>query len=568
MSVQTVGDGILEVLRAYGVEYIFSSPGSEWPPLWDALARAKTLGLGPIFLNTRHEELAVNLAAGYQRHARKLPAVVLHSAVGPLKAAMCLRLAQHENTPMVILTGDCAGFGEMPCPDPGAQWLRSLAQVGGVASQVRPFVKRAATVTSPELLFGMIEDSCRLALTPPLGPVFLSIPGEYLLADCPPFKGRFTPPPNRVLADPQDLQHLAQLLVEAEHPLLITEYAGRDPENVALLVGLAEKLAAPVVEFNTPAFLNFPRDNALHQGFQPGELLDQADLVLAVGNKMPWYPPSKRPANARVVVIDEDAAQELLPYWALGLDQIIGGNLTSSLRQLNKFVDQVRAASGRDEGFYQERREFWQRRHHEQQENWRAAGERSGQDGTLDGFKAALAIGQTLPPDAILFEEVTSHKGLVLRHVNRNMAGTYYCRNSGGLGVGVGMALGIKVAAPERLVVAVVGDGALNYGPVLASFGFAQQFAVPIVVVVFNNQGYGSMKTMHKSYYPDGWSVRTNIFFGTEIEPRPDYAGIARCFGGCGEEVADPEALPGAIQRAIKHAEGGQLALLDVLLDG
>lgn len=567
MNVESVGDGILEVLRAYGVEYIFSSPGSEWPPLWDALAKAKTMGLGPTFLNTRHEELAVNLAAGYQRRARKLPAVVLHSGVGPLKAAMTLRLAQHENTPMVVLAGDCAGFGEMPCPDPGAQWLRSLAQVGGVATQVYPYVKRASAVTSPELMFGMIEDSCRLALTRPFGPVFLSIPGEFMLGGCPSFKGRVTPPPNPLLADPLDLQNLARLLVEAEHPLLITESAGRDPENVALLVALAEKLAAPVVEFNTPAYLNFPRDNALHQGFQPRELLDQADLVLVVASKMPWYPPSKRPAKARVVAIDEDAAQDLLPYWALGLDQIIGGKLTSSLRQLNELVDQARAASGRGEEFYHERRGFWERRHHQQQKDWRAAGERSSQGDTLDGFKAALAIGQSLPPDAILFEEVTSHKELVLRHVTRNLAGTYYCRNSGGLGVGVGMALGVKVADPERLVVAVVGDGALNYGPVLASFGFSQQFAAPIVVVIFNNQGYGSMKTMHKGYFPDGWSVRTNSFFGTEIEPGPDYAGIARCFGGYGEQVADPAVLPAAIQRAITHAEGGQLAVLDVIVD-
>ena len=113
----------------------------------------------------------------------------------------------------------------------------------------------------------------------------------------------------------------------------------------------------------------------------------------------------------------------------------------------------------------------------------------------------------------------------------------------------------------------MVGDGSFNYNPVLAAFGFAQQFGTPILIVLMNNRGYAAMKRAHLDTLPEGWSVRTGSFFGAEIEPAPDYAAISQAFGGYGERVEEPAELAGAIRRAMERVRGGQLSLLDVVVE-
>src|SRR2546422_10683141 len=102
---------LLRVLRAMGVERIFASPGSDWAPLWEALAKLHWPDV-PEYLSTRHEETAVGMATGYAKATGKLPAVVLHTTVGALHATMGVRAALHERIPMVVLAGESIGFAE------------------------------------------------------------------------------------------------------------------------------------------------------------------------------------------------------------------------------------------------------------------------------------------------------------------------------------------------------------------------------------------------------------------------------------------------------------------------
>src|SRR5574341_1296394 len=120
---------LLRVLHGMGVEKIFASPGSEWSPVWEALADPRSEGV-PAYLTTRHEEIAVGMASGYAKATGKLPAVMIHTTVGSLHATMALRGALHEQVPMVVLTGESLAFGEEEGPDVGGQWLAHLADIG------------------------------------------------------------------------------------------------------------------------------------------------------------------------------------------------------------------------------------------------------------------------------------------------------------------------------------------------------------------------------------------------------------------------------------------------------
>lgn len=136
----TGAEAMLRLLSSMGVEFIFASPGSEWAPVWEALANPD-LKDKPMYLSARHEEIAVGMASGYAKSTGKLPAVMVHTSVGSLHASMALRGALHENVPMVVLTGKSIAFGKSPGPDLGAHWLSQLADIGGPARLVERCVK-------------------------------------------------------------------------------------------------------------------------------------------------------------------------------------------------------------------------------------------------------------------------------------------------------------------------------------------------------------------------------------------------------------------------------------------
>src|SRR5882672_10926734 len=129
-----------------GVERIFASPGSDWAPLWEALAKPYQPGEVPEYISSRHEETAVGMASGYAKATGKLPALVLHTTVGALHATMGLRAALHERIPMVVMAGESVDFSENEEVKAGRQWLRVLTDLGGPARLAAPSVKWSFTL--------------------------------------------------------------------------------------------------------------------------------------------------------------------------------------------------------------------------------------------------------------------------------------------------------------------------------------------------------------------------------------------------------------------------------------
>ncbi|MEK7878738.1 MAG: thiamine pyrophosphate-dependent enzyme, partial [candidate division NC10 bacterium] len=136
---------------------------------------------------------------------------------------------------------------------------------------------------------------------------------------------------------------------------------------------------------------------------------------------------------------------------------------------------------------------------------------------------------------------------------------------AGGLGWGLGAALGAKLAAPDKTVIATVGDGSYIFGVPIAAHFVSRAAQLPILVVVFNNQAWNAVKRATLSVTPDGWAARTAVPL-YELDPSPDYELICRAAGGHGERVEDPEALPEALARALKVVnEERRQALLNVI---
>ncbi len=560
------GEALLRVMAGMGVECIFASPGSEWSPVWEALAKPDPRSEHRLrYYSSRHEETAVSMASGYAKVSGKLPAVMIHTTVGSLHASMALRGALHEQIPMVVFCGESVGFGEDEGPDPGGQWLRHLADMGGPAALVERSVKWSFGLNNKAILPATIQRACQLAMTSPRGPVFVSLPMEYLFDKTTSNTPVSSTLPLPAPASPQGVEQLATLLAEAKNPMIITEESGRSIATVERLVEIAELLGSPVVETRSTTFGNFPRNHPLHGGFDPREHLEEADLVFLLGAVGPWHPSSAGPrSGVKVVVLDENPLHAEIPFWGFQVDLCLTGEIEGSLTLL---LEQLKNRVSSNDSGRANRAELWNKRFQERKESWREEALALEEHKPIDTRWAVYQLSQVLPADAMVVEETITHRLAVHRYLDALKPGSYFAGCTGGLGTGLGTALGVKVAAPKRPVIFLIGDGSFNYNPALSALGFSQEYEMPILIVLMNNRGYKSMKAGMPRYYPEGWAVKTKNFVGTSITPSPDYAAIVRAYDGYGEKVEEPGEVRGALERGLKAMAAGQVALIDIYLE-
>lgn len=561
------GETLIEVLNANGVEYIFASPGSEWPPLWEALSRRMAEGeLAPHYVTCRHEALAVGAAAGYYRTTGKLPAVVMHTTVGTVNAATALRGSLHDGTPMVVISGESIGYGDMPGKDPGAQWLNELSDIGGPEKLVKPVMKWTTTVRARETLADSLHRACRIALEEPRGPVYVDAPLEIMMQA---IETRIAQPPEReaaMQADDDTVSHIAGLLVIAERPIVITELMGRNPEGVPALVEIADKLAIPVVEAATVGAMNFPTDNPMHQGYEARPFLGDADVVLLLDAATPWHPPSAGPGEAaKIVNFAPDPDLQLRPYAPYPANITVRGDAGTHVQALAKVVRDTPLDEKTRVRIDVRRQRLAELHRQRRAKDLEAALELKDQE-PIGSLWAAHAIGEALPDHALVVWELITHRRVMERYLERRVPGQLL-RSFGGLGQGLPNALGVKTANPDRLVVCLIGDGAFNYNPVPSCYGYAQEHGLPFLTIILNNHMYKSQQGSLDRAYPDGFGKTYGPKFATGIGPHPDYYKICEAFGGWGTTVTKPDEIVPTLQQAIGKVEGGQSALVDILLN-
>ena len=548
------GDAILEALRKLDVDYIISSPGSEWPSVWEALAKqAINEEPGPKYINCWHETLAVAMAQGYTKMTGRMQAVLLHAGVGVLQGSMGIHGALHGEVPMLVCSGESTTYGEAENFDPGPQWLRNLSIVGGPNRLVESLTKWSSRVTSAEVLYETVSRAGEMAQRTPKGPTFLNIPMEVMLEEWTPPAGiKNKPQAPKTQPESSAIARVADLIAQSKNPVIVADSSGRSAEGFNALVALAETLSIPVFESDGPSYGNFPKSHPLHNGYDLKARMGEFDLFLVVGNRAPWYPASAGPAGATVVIIDENPLKDYMVYQDLGADHYLEGDLPLMLQLLTEAV----GSNGAKANGYAGNGAVW--------EKYRAIGDGAADASPIDPGVLCNALSEAMPSNTVYIDETIVHRPQILRRINWDNPQSYL-RVTGGLGQGLGNALGAKLAFPDRPVVALMGDGALLYNPITQALGVARESSLPIMIVVFNNASYAAMKRLHLSFYPDGEAAKSGIFHGVHI-PGPDYQELVTPFGGHGERVEDPKRLQGAIKDGLAAVAEGRVAILDVVL--
>ena len=538
----------LKLLIDEGVTHLFGNPGTTELPLMEAVPDYPELN----YVLGLQEAVVVGMADGYARASNRLAAVSLHVAPGLGNAMGALYNAKFSGSPLIVTCGQQEqghGLLEPLLYDP----LVPIAQ---------PMVKWAVEVTRAEDLPRIVRRAAKLALTPPTGPVFISLPGDVLDAEVDLDFGAPTRVDARVRPSDEALEQLAAKLLAANTPVILAGQELSIHDAFAEAAELAELLGAGVFQQPIPYAAQFPTAHPCYLGALTRSqkavraALAPFDLMLCLGAdllRMSVYSPlAPLPDAMRVLHVSERD-------WELGknypTELALRANVKETLRALLPLVRAQRSAAGA-EGAKRRQADLAKRNWSVQREKARVEVMRSAQTAPIDPRYLMLRISETLPANAIVVEEALTSSTALPGFLDLRDPKAYYGLASGGLGFGMPGAVGVSLAQPGRPVVAVIGDGSAMYG--IQALWSAAHLKLPITYVIANNRSYRILKERLVSMRS------TDRFTGMDIrDPEIDYTGLARSMGVAAERVTDPEGIVPALRAAL---HSGRPHLIEVML--
>lgn len=553
MPVMSGKRAFLEILKQEGVEIIFGNPGTTELPLMDALAGDTAMR----YVLGLQEATVVAMADGYAQASGKLGVINLHAAPGLGNGMGMLYCAKMAGSPLVVI----AGQHEQSFNKSEPILYDDLPPIA------KPFVKWTAEVTRLEDLPIMLHRACKVARTPPMGPVFLSLPGDVLNAEADIDLGGATHVGARIRGDLDSIAAAAEILARAERPAIIAGSGVAHAHAHAELVRLAEMIGAPV-HFEGEATTNaFPTSHPLFRG-QITRLtpwirnwLDQHDVLFAVGadvftlslpNKVNPIPP-----GLQIVHLDADP-------WQIGknfsTDAAVFGDIKATLPEIS---DAVAARMSRSQSrLASERGAAMGAAITEERATLVAQAKAAADKTPIQPLALMKAIGDAVPKNAILIEEaLSSGAGLRMFQQPDDDQG-FFGGRGGGIGWSVPGSAGVKLALPDRPVVVVVGDGSAMY-TCQALWTIAHE-KLAITVLVVNNRSYRILK--QRLYNTQGIAAQTDLYVGMElVNPAIDYCGLARSLGVDAVYCKTLDEVDAAIKRGVA---GDKPLLIEVETDG
>ncbi|TMG40847.1 MAG: thiamine pyrophosphate-binding protein [Chloroflexi bacterium] len=555
MAARYGSDVIVDLLRAFGVEYIALNPGASYRGLHDSLVNYG--GNKPEIILCTHEEVAVSIAHGYAKATGRPMAAAVHDTVGLLHAAMTIYYANVDRCPVLVLgaTGPLDRTKRRPYID----WIHSSLVNGNAVRDYTKWDDQPSTIADFPTSFAR---AYRIATTEPWGPVYLcydaGLQETKLDRPVPVDDVAAGARPSPVQADPAAIAKAADILAGAERPVIVTEFTGRHPEAVPELVALAEELAAAVIDLN--GRVNFP--NRHPQNLTGGDALADADAVLAVDvgdafralNELDRLTNEKKPrTKTGTPIVDLGLSELRHSQWAEDLGQFqpvtlsVVADTRLALPALRLAVRE--RAKGRDRSTrcaelaraHREIRERWER---EAREDWDAA--------PMTAARLASEIWSVIKDeDWVLTANTLEDWALRLWDVDGPQR---HPGRSFGTATQIGTSLGIALAhrGTDKLVVDIQPDGDLLYDP--GALWTAAHHRIPLLVVMYNNRAYYNDWEHQLRVAQHRGTPKENARVGQEIDdPAPDFAMLARSFGWHAEgPIVDPAKVRPALERALE----------------
>jgi benzoylformate decarboxylase len=528
----------LQILRDEGVSVMFGNPGTTELPLMDGLAREP----GIRYVLALQEAPAIAMTDGYAQASGGLGAVNVHVSPGLGNAMGMLYDAYKAGSPMLVTAGQHDQCFTVTEP---ILW-------SDLPPVARPYVKWSTEAHRLEDLPRIVRRAVKTARAHPTGPVFLSLPVDVLNAERDVDLGGSTRVAPRLVGDRAAIDEAARRLVRAERPLLVAGDAVAQSDALKELEELAELLGTAVVSEGVASTCNFPFSHPLNGGTFPRlappirAFLMRHDLLCSIGADLFTLSlPSDvepMPHGLDIIHIDVDP-------WEIGKNYAaavgIQGDPKATLPELCEAVRRHSGKHGPPQAV--KRREAAVAANAAERAELEQRARQAASLAPMAPLALVHAVAQATPAGATIVDETISKSFFGLR--------------GGGIGWGLPAAIGVKLALPQRPVIALVGDGSAMY--TCQGLWTAAHDSVPVVFVVFNNASYRILK--QRTLALKGFSAEDDRYVGMDLDrPLIDHVGLAKSFGVPGERVEKTAEVGPAVARAL--ASGGPY-LIDARID-
>ena len=539
-------DAFLALLASEGVDYLFGNPGTTELAIMEAVGAQSAIQ----YVLGLQEGIVVGMADGYARASGRLAAANVHVAPGLGNAMGSLYSAKFSGSPLLLTAGQQEqghGLTEPLLYDP----LVPIAQ---------PLVKWAVECTRVDDLPRIIRRAAKVALSPPTGPVFLSLPGDVLDATATLEFGQ----PTRVDFDvrPADhaLEKLINRLLDAKNPVIIAGHELATRSALEEASEFAELLGAAVVQQTVPYGAHFPSQHRAFLGAlnrnqnQVRARLEPYDLLICLGAdvlRMSVYSASDALPNGMPIVQISERDWELGKNYPAEI--AVKANVRETLRALNASLKVRMSAEQRsraDARLAEIKKENWTAKRSQMVEQALKLADTQ----PIDPQFMSMCIADTIPDDAVVVDEGLTSTLKLLGYLPLTDHQSYFGLASGGIGFAMSGAIGISLALPNRPIVAVVGDGSAMYS--VQALWTAANMNLPITYVIPNNRGYRILKERLVSFRG------TDRFVGMDLtDPGIDFVGLAESMGVKSRHVEVPQDFAGVLREAIAS---GKPNLIDV----
>ena len=554
MTKMTGIDALMAVLDSYDVEYVFGNPGSTEVVFMDALYEHPRIK----YMLALHETVAMGMAGGYSWASGKTGFVNVHTAPGVANAISALYNANVADFNIVLTAGQ--QDTRLIQREPGL--------TGDLVSMTKPFTKWSAEVQHPQDIPLMMHRAFKMSGQTPQGPTFLSLPQDVLSREADIEVGRPSWIPSGLRPDPEAIDRAATLLAGAKSPVLFLGFRVSRCGALGEAVELAELIGARVTENRIRAETAFPTDHPLFEGGMwtdvpnAPDVLKDADVVMAIGANFisQLFYTSDQIVNpaSKVIHLDTDP-------WEIGKNQPtdigILADIKAALRELLTAVSGK--MTGDDRAGARERVSSISDANRRRREVIWEQAQSGGNAEPMSASRLMLGLKEAIPSDTVIVDGGITSSMALRDLLDFGDAESYLAvrDNDGSLGDALPMAMGVKLALPDRPVVGVVGDGNAMYS--IQGLWTAAHHQIPVVWVICNNATYRILKL--NSMRVLGPEAREKLHSVDLGGPALNFAKIAESLGVDGVQVTRGDEVRPAIERALAL---GKPALVDAVIDG
>lgn len=510
------GDLFLKILVDEGVTHLFGNPGTTELPVMDALSYHQDLS----YILGLQEAVVVAMADGYARASGRLAACNVHVAPGLGNAMGSIFNANFSRSPIIVTAGQ---------QEQGHGLMEPLL-FGDLVAMARPNVKWATEVTRAEDLPRVLRRAAKVALTPPTGPVFISLPGDVLNKQINVDLGKPTRVETGTLPSQETISIIGRRLLNAKSPLLVCGQGMVSGNALREAARLAELIGAKAMQQSFPTGAHYLSEHPTFCGGigrvqnQVRDVLANHDLIIALGGdvfRMSVFAPVEAvPIGTQIIQISQED-------WELGknfpVDIAIRADIKLTLDELSNYIelsrttDQIQRSRERLDRIA---RNNWSQKRNELRKS--ILTKKEGE--AVDPERLMLEISESLPKNAIVVEEALLSSRQLPNLLAYRERHDFFALDSGGIGFAIAGAVGISLAQPTRPIIAIIGDGSALYG--FQALWTAANQNLPITYIICNNSSYRILKERLLAFHGN------DNFIGMDMRNPPiNFHQMAQSFG-------------------------------------